>query len=220
MPFVFVQRLSPAALAYANALASGLMLGASFGLVSEGTVYGSVQTVVGAVVGVLFIMGTQAALHRQDLAFGQARGQGARKMLLVMIVMTVHSAAEGIAVGVSFGGGMTLAFAIVIAIAVHNIPEGIAISAVMRPQGVSVAGGASWSIVSSLPQPLLAVPAFLMVGAFARALPYGIGFAAGAMVFMVLEELLPEAYERARKLRVALLVSVSLLGMVFLQRFL
>ena len=220
LPFLVVQRLSPAVLAHANALASGLMLGASFGLVAEGTAYGSVQTVVGAVLGVLFIMGTQAILHRHDVSFAHSRGQGARKMLLIMIVMTVHSFAEGVAVGVSFGGGMTLALVIVIAIAVHNVPEGIAISAVMRPQGVSVGRCALWSIVSSLPQPLMAVPAFLMVGTFEQVLPYGIGFAAGAMVFMVLEELLPEAYERARKLSVALLVSLTLLGMVFFQRYL
>jgi zinc transporter ZupT len=220
LPFVFVQRLSPSVLAHANALASGLMLGASFGLVAEGTAYGSVQTVAGAVLGVLFIMGTQAVLHRYQVSFADARGHSARKMLLIMIVMTVHSFAEGVAVGVSFGGGMTLALVIVIAVAVHNVPEGIAISAVMRPQGVSVAGCAWWSIVSSLPQPMMAVPAFLMVGAFERVLPYGIGFAAGAMVFMVLDELLPEAYERARKLSVALLVSLTLVGMVLFQRYL
>jgi zinc transporter ZupT len=115
---------------------------------------------------------------------------------------------------------MTLAAVIVAAIAVHNVPEGLAISAVLRPRGASVAACAGWSIVSSLPQPLMAVPAFLLVEAFAPALPYGIGFAAGAMVFMVFVELLPEAYDQARRPSVALLVSGTMLGMLLFQQYL
>lgn len=220
LPFAFVRRVSPRIVAVANALAAGLMLGASFGLVAEGTAYGSWQTLAGAVLGVAFILIAQHVLDRHDIQFGQARGAGARQMALIVIVMTVHSFSEGVAVGVSFGGGVTLAAVITIAIAVHNIPEGLAISAVLRPRGVSVLGCAGWSVFSSLPQPLMAVPAFLFVETFRPALPYGIGFAAGAMVFMVLVELLPEAYEEAPRPVVALLVSLTLVGMVWFQQYL
>ncbi len=220
LPFFFVRRISPRVVAVANALAAGLMLGASFGLVAEGTGYGSWQTLTGAVLGVAFILVAQAALAGHDIQFGRARGADARQMALMVIVMTVHSFSEGVAVGVSFGGGATLAAVITIAIAVHNIPEGLAISAVLRPRGVSVLKCAGWSVFSSLPQPLMAVPAFLFVEAFRPALPYGIGFAAGAMVFMVLVELLPEAYEDAPKPAVALLVSLTLVGMVLFQQYL
>ncbi len=220
LPFAFVRSVSPRFAAYANATASGLMLGASFGLVAQGTQYGSLQTVVGATIGVAFIVATQRVLGRYDIVFGRARGVGARRMVLMVVVMTAHSFSEGVAVGVAFGGGVTLAVVITAAIAVHNIPEGLAISAVLRPRGISVLGCAGWSIVSSLPQPLMAVPAFLFVAAFREALPFGIGFAAGAMVFMVLVELLPEAYGRARKPGVALLVSLTMVGMVLFQRYL
>ena len=220
LPFAVVRRVSTQTVAYANALASGLMLGASFGLVAEGTVLGSWQTVLGAVIGVLFILVTQIVLKRHDLEFGRIRGAGARRMVLMLIVMTVHSFAEGVAVGVSFGGGMTLAMVIVVAIAVHNIPEGLAITAVLQPRGTSVPACAGWSIVSSLPQPVMAVPAFLLVDAFRGILPYGIGFAAGAMVFMVLVELLPEAYGRGRRPRVAVLVSATLIAMMLFQQYL
>ncbi|MGH7545809.1 MAG: ZIP family metal transporter, partial [Gemmatimonadota bacterium] len=141
-------------------------------------------------------------------------------MALIVIVMTVHSFAEGVAIGVSFGGDATLAATITIAIAVHNIPEGLAISAVLRPRDVSVLRCAGWSVFSSVPQPLMAVPAFLFVETFREALPYGLGFAAGAMVFMVLGELLPEAYENARRPTVALVVSLTLVGMVLFQQVL
>ncbi|NIM49791.1 MAG: ZIP family metal transporter [Gemmatimonadales bacterium] len=212
--------VSARAVAYANAVASGLMLGASFGLVAEGTRHGSWQTIGGAIVGVAFILATQRFLGRYDIQFGTARGAGARRVTLVLVVMTAHSFAEGVAVGVAFGGGMTLAAVITAAIAVHNIPEGLAISAVLRPRNVSVFRCAAWSIASSLPQPLMAVPAFLFVETFATALPYGMGFAAGAMVVMVFVELLPEAYEQARKPTVALLVSVTLVAMVLFQQYL
>ena len=132
--------------------------------------------------------------------------------------MTAHSFAEGVAVGVAFGGGVEFGILITIAIAVHNIPEGLAISAVMRPKGATVAACAGWSIFSSLPQPLMAVPAFLFVETFRPFLPYGLGFAAGAMVFMVFLELLPEAYEGANKSSIGLIVGLTLGLMILFQR--
>ncbi len=220
LPFAFRRGVSGATAAWANAVASGLMLGASFGLVAEGTRYGAWQTVVGATGGVAFIFLTQRVVARYDVRFSRVSGLGARRMLLMLIVMTVHSFSEGVAVGVSFGGGMALATAITIAIAVHNIPEGLAISAVLRPRGVSLPACVWWSVFSSLPQPLMAVPAYLFVETVRPALPYGIGFAAGAMVYMVLVELLPEAYDQARRAYVALTVCLTLVAMVLFQQYL
>ena len=223
LPFLFVREVSDRFVAYAHAIAAGLMVGASFGLVSEGTVHGRLETLGGALLGVVFILLTQRWLDEYDeeeLVFGAARGAGARKMMLMMVVMTVHSFSEGVAVGVSFGGGVTLATVITVAIAVHNIPEGVAITAVMRPQGVSVSRSAGWSVISSLPQPLMAVPAFLFVEAFRPALPWGLGFAAGAMIFMVLVELLPEAFQEGRRASVATLATVTIIAMTLFQRFL
>jgi zinc transporter, ZIP family len=220
IPFAFVRTVSPKMVAYANAIASGLMMGASFGLVAEGSNYGAGQTVAGGVLGVLFILATQRYLDHNHVEFGGMSGADARQMILMVVVMTVHSFSEGVAVGVAFGGGMALATVITVAIAVHNIPEGLAISAVLRPRGRSVMQCAGWSVFSSLPQPLMAVPAFLFVEAVRPALPYGLGFAAGAMLFMVLVELLPEAFEQARKPAVATLASISLIAMVIFQQFL
>lgn len=219
LPFLFLRQISARAVASANAIAGGLMLGASFGIVAEGTTYGAWQTLVGGLLGVVFILATQRWLGEPDAAMAAA-SHDARRMAMIVIVMTVHSFAEGVAVGVSFGGGPSLALAITVAIAVHNVPEGLAISAVLRPRGKTVLACVGWSIFSSLPQPIMAVPAFLFVDAFRTALPYGLGFAAGAMVFMVLEELLPEAYDRARRPLVAIQVSLTLVAMVLFQQYL
>lgn len=220
IPFAFVRRVSPRIVAYSNAVAAGLMLGASFGLVAEGADHGSAETFGGTVLGVAFILATQRWLARREVRLGEIPKAGARRMLLMMVVMTVHSFTEGVAIGASFAGGLTLAAVITAAIAVHNVPEGLAISAVLRPQGHSVAKCAAWSVFSSLPQPLMAVPAFLFVDAFRPVLPYGIGFAAGAMVFMVFVELLPEALQHARRAPVGLLVSLSLIAMLLFQALL
>lgn len=220
LPFAFVRTVSPRLLAYANAVASGLMLGASFGLVSEGADYGRVSTLAGAVLGVLFVLVAERLLGDRELEVGAVRGEDARKMVLIVLVMTVHSVAEGVAIGTAFAGGATLAALITVAIAVHNVPEGLAISAVLRPRGASVGACAGWSVFSSLPQPLLAVPAYLFVETFRSVLPYGLGFAAGAMVFMVLVELLPEAFDEGRRPVSALLVAAATVGMVLFQQYL
>ncbi len=219
VPFALLPRISPAVEARANALAAGLMLGATFGLAAEGTAQGGWQTMAGAAAGVLFILLVHRLLDRHRFGFKKPQlSAAAKRAVLVLIVMTAHSAAEGIAVGVGFGGGEALALAITVAIAVHNIPEGLAITAVLHSRGTGLLGCAAWSVFSSLPQPLLAVPAFLLVELFQATLPYGLGFAAGAMAFLVLQELLPEAYGHASAAGVALSVTVSLVLMVLFQR--
>lgn len=220
IPFIWARGGSPRAVAYANAIASGLMLGASFELMVEGTRLGSAATVAGAALGVAFILAAERLLAAYPVELGALVGERSHRALLVLLVMTVHSFAEGVAVGVAFGGGEVLAAQITLAIAVHNVPEGLAISAALRSRGAPVLACAGWSVFSSLPQPLMAAPAFAFVDAFAPVLPYGLGFAAGAMVFMVLVELLPEAYGEARRDAIGLLVTVSMVAMILTQRIL
>ncbi len=198
------------------------MVAASVSLVLEGADRSVATTAIGAVAGIAFILVVSVFLHAPHHAhdFGLLRGEDAIKGLLIVAVMTVHSVAEGIGVGAAFGGGETLGFLIAIAIAVHNIPEGLAISLVLVPRGVSVRSAAGWSIFSSLPQPLLAVPAFLFVEAFASVLPAALGFAAGAMVWMVARELLPEAFGQAPVRRVVATAVAAFAAMLAFQLWL
>lgn len=223
LPFLFLREISPRFVAYSSGAAAGLMLGASWGLVAEGVAVEWPATLGGVAAGGLFMMLTRKVLSLRDekeLVFEAVDGEGARKMLLMLVVMTAHSFAEGVAVGVGFGGGATLGAVLTVAIALHNVPEGLAISAVLRPRGVSVARCAGWSVFSSLPQPLMAVPAFLFVETFRSALPWGLGFAAGAMVFMVLTELLPDALEESGPAPIGAIVVASTAAMVLFQRWL
>eukprot|EP00456_Euglypha_rotunda_P014350 TRINITY_DN14493_c0_g1_i6.p1 TRINITY_DN14493_c0_g1~~TRINITY_DN14493_c0_g1_i6.p1 ORF type:complete len:107 (-),score=9.11 TRINITY_DN14493_c0_g1_i6:15-335(-) len=80
--------------------------------------------------------------------------------------MLIHSFSEGVSIGIAFAGSQRLARLVTASLALHNIPEGLAISIVLIKEGVSVQMAAFWSIVSSLPQPLMAVPAFSSVRFF------------------------------------------------------
>lgn len=180
-------------LGVSNALAAGVMLGASTSLIVEGAGRNAGLVAAGVLAGAVFVQVMERVLPSGNQ----------RKALLIVAIMTAHSVAEGVGVGASFGGGDTLGLVIALAIAIHNVPEGVAISLVLVPRGMRVRRAALWSIFTSLPQPLLAVPAFLFVEQFRTVLPAGLGFAAGAMVWMVLRELLPEALEQVPRRRVA-----------------
>jgi len=219
LPFVFVKELPRRWLGASNAVAAGLMLAASFGLLYEGVRYGLLRTLAGALTGLAFIILVRKLLQRDEhpAVFAQMSEMDARKALLMVGVMTMHSFTEGVGVGVSFGGGIELGLFITLAIAVHNIPEGLAISLVLVPRGVSWSRAAFWSVFSSLPQPLTAVPAFVFVETFRPLLPYGLGFASGAMIWMVFSELVPDALEDASGNLVAIIVTLSIFAMMAFQ---
>ena len=215
LPFFFSRRPARNWLGIANGLAAGLMLGASLGLIVEGARYGAERTAVGVLAGAVFIFVSQRVIDSHEaLHLGSLEGADATKALLIVGIMTIHSFAEGVGVGVAFGVEENLGILIGLAIAVHNIPEGLAISLVLVPRGTAPRTAAAWSVFSSLPQPLMAVPAFLFVEQFSEFLPVGLGFAAGAMVWLVAADLLPEALETSRPSAVAGVVAASAIAMV------
>ena len=198
------EKLSPLYAGLANAIACGVMLAASFDMVHEGQPHGPGLVVFGLFCGATFIAFLQKILRaHEDVSFANLVGADARKTLLVVGIMTAHSFGEGSGVGVSFSGvhGWAQGCLMTFAIGVHNVPEGLAVSTVLASKGVKPMQCLFWSIVSSLPQTVTAVPSFLFVETFTSLMPFGVGFSAGCMIWIVFAELLPDAFEGAEDAR-------------------
>lgn len=218
IPFLFVKNFSRWWLSIFHSAAAGLMLGASHNLIREGAQLNPYRAFGGILLGLALIVAADKLIHRgKHVDVGELNGADARKALLILAIMTAHSFAEGIGVGVSFGESEKLGFFITAAIAVHNIPEGLAISLVMIPRGSKIWKTAGWSIFTSLPQPLMAVPAFLFVLTFKPWLPVGLGLAAGAMIWMVFAELIPDALEDASGSAVGIAVTLAFAAILAFQ---
>jgi ZIP family zinc transporter len=116
-----------------------------------------------------------------------------RRSALLMLAMTLHNVPEGMAVGVSFGGGdLGSATALAIGIGLQNIPEGLAIALPLRYGGMSRGRAFFWGQLSAVVEPPAGVLGAALVLASAAFLPYGMAAAAGAMLYVVVEELIPE----------------------------
>ncbi len=209
--------------AFAGAGAAGMMISASvFSLAQEGIALKQArpsapyEVMVGLLLGALFFWGAQRYMTGHD--WGPREG---RKGFLLFLAMFVHSIPEGIAIGVGFAtGDLRFGLVMALAISVHNIPEGIAISLPLHSEGASIWRCAGLSVLSSVPQPLLAVPAALAVWLFKPLLAVSLGFAGGAMIYIVVSELIPDALEEGGRTLTSWGVMVGLTGMLLVTNLL
>lgn len=216
IPFFFKDDISSEYQVVLWGLASGIMVAASiFGLFWEGIRDHSVLPVlVGAFLGGLLVLIASKYLDLVEVNPTKLPEADFKSLLLILGVLTVHSFPEGVAVGVSFAemgieGGAeffglsipVLAITMTIAISIHNIPEGVAVSIPLKNLGMSKMSLVGWSIFTSLPQPIGAVIAFSLVRYAKSFLPYGFGFAGGAMVYLVFTEFFPDALDEGSHLR-------------------
>ena len=195
-------------------IAGGLMVSASvFGLLFEAYQRHSGPLLVGAglLAGVLLVVAAHEIVHRLDYEPADVAAADADVVVNIFFVLFVHSFPEGIAIGVSFVGldllgapgvdvlGLhlpILAVVMTVAIAIHNVPEGVAVGVPLRRQpGIS-----NWrmfwaAVATSLPQPVGAVLAYYFVVLAVQFLGFGYGFAAGAMIYLVIEDVIPEGLE-------------------------
>lgn len=130
-----------------------------------------------------------------------------RRSTLLVLAITLHNIPEGLAVGVAFGAlaadlpsaSLTGALALAIGIGIQNFPEGVAVSMPLRREGMSRGKSFFYGQLSGMFEPLAAVAGAAAVLVMQPLLPYALSFAAGAMIFVVVEEVVPSSHENGNK---------------------
>lgn len=154
--------------------------------------------------GALFLFALDKFLPHLHINFKESEKEGVKtdwhRSTLLVLAITLHNIPEGLAVGVLFGGaaagfdGATIggAVALAIGIGIQNFPEGIAVSMPLRRQGLSRLKSFNYGQLSAIVEPFAAVLGAWAVLTFQPILPYALAFAAGAMIYVVVEEVIPE----------------------------
>lgn len=184
--------------------AAGVMIAASIWslilpsaeLAEEQGIISWLPAAIGFILGIVFLILTNY------LADKLAEKRNGKKINMLLFSVTLHNIPEGMAVGVCFAGflagnvGITLmaAMALSIGIALQNIPEGAIISIPLKLQGMSKGKALLYGIMSGIVEPIAAIITILLLNIVVPLLPYLLSFAAGAMIYVVMEELVPEMH--------------------------
>ena len=213
---VLLRRLNQRLLDVMLGFAAGVMLAASFwSLLAPAIELAAAQGVpswlpaaAGLVLGGLFLRVVDALLPHLHPGYPTTEAEGVatrwHRTTLMVTAITLHNIPEGLAVGVAFGavsaglelnGAITLsgAMALTVGIAIQNFPEGVAVAMPIRAMGVSRFRSFWFGQLSAVVEPIAAVIGAAAVVAFRPLLPYALAFAAGAMIYVVIEELVPES---------------------------
>lgn len=215
VPLALRARLPLVWIGWANALAAGFMLGAAYALIVAGLDRVALQGAAGAVLGIGFVFFSHAVSHTDELDLNRLDETGPAYGYQVVLVNTLHSASEGIAIGAAMAVGRSFGVFLALAIAVHNVAEATVLSSILVSRGVRPRDAAALSIATNLSQVLLAIVTLAIVSAVPGMLPWALGFAAGALIYLVMAELLPESYRQAGRVSIAL-ATVLAMGMVVL----
>jgi ZIP family zinc transporter len=194
--------------------AAGVMVAASFwSLLAPGIAMAEelgqvayITAAVGFMAGGLFLYGIDKVLPHLHLGLKRDQAEGIKttwqRSVLLVLAITLHNIPEGLAVGVAFGAaasgnitGATVAGAIALAIGIglQNFPEGAAVSIPLRREGLSRTKAFLYGQASGIVEPIAGVIGAYAVITMRSILPYALAFAAGAMIYVVIEELIPEA---------------------------
>ena len=209
--FVFIFRsMNRAFLDGMLGFTGGVMVAASFWsllspaiAMSEGEGFIKViPAAVGFLLGALFIFGLDKILPHLHINFKESEGIKTpwHRTTLLALAITLHNIPEGLAVGVLFGGvaagipeaSISGAVILALGIGIQNFPEGIAIAVPLRRQGASRFKSFWYGQMSAIVEPIFGVLGAVAVTFFTPILPYALAFAAGAMIFVVVEEVIPE----------------------------
>jgi len=193
--------------------AAGVMIAASFWsllspaieMAEESNLPSWVPATIGFLAGAVFLWGIDKILPHLHLGFPMKEAEGIKtswqRSVLLVLAITLHNIPEGLAIGVAFGAlaadlpSATLAGAVALAlgIGIQNFPEGAAVSVPLRREGFSRRKSFWYGQLSGFVEPLAGVIGAVAVILMKPILPYALSFAAGAMIFVVVEELIPES---------------------------
>ena len=191
--------------------ASGVMIAASvwsllipaIEMAEEGGQIAWIPAAAGFLHGIGFLLLLDTVTPHQHFQESEPEGIQAslRKTTMLMLAVTLHNIPEGMAVGVTFAGvlsdnvliTMTGAFVLSAGIAIQNFPEGAIISMPLRAQGITKLRAFVYGTLSGIVEPIAAFLTIWLTGLVVPLLPYFLSFAAGAMIYVVVEELIPEA---------------------------
>lgn len=193
--------------------ASGVMVAASvwsllipaMDMSEEMGKYAFIPAAAGFLLGILFLLGMDRAVPHLHMGAECAEGPkcSLKKTTMLVLAVTLHNIPEGMAVGVVFAGMLSQnteitvagAFALSVGIAIQNFPEGAIISMPLKSEGTGKGKAFLYGMLSGAVEPVAAVITILLAGFITPVLPYLLSFAAGAMLYVVVEELIPEASE-------------------------
>ena len=175
-----------------------------------------IPAIIGFIIGIVFLMVLDNLIRKIKIDNDSKEKEKIKKTSIMAIAITLHNIPEGLAVGVCFAGAIsqnaiiTIAGAITLAIgiAVQNVPEGAIISMPLKAQGTSKVKAFLYGMLSGIVEPIGAAITLLITGAIQIVLPYLLSFAAGAMMYVVIEELIPEFKENQNS-------SIGIIGFSF-----
>ena len=164
---------------------------------------GWLPAALGFLLGITFLLILDSVIPHMHLESEKPEGikSKLKKTTMMVFAVTLHNIPEGMAVGVTFAGailgntGITIAgaLALAIGIAIQNFPEGAIISMPLKSEGVSNPRAFLYGAISGIVEPIAAIITILLTEAVVPILPYLLSFAAGAMIYVVVEELIPES---------------------------
>lgn len=225
LPIFFTRNISRTALDCLLGFAAGVMLAAtSFSLIipaidsAGGGVKGAAICLGGILIGGLFIDLIDKWFPDTNLLAGPTRNHdNLRKAWLFILAITVHNFPEGLAVGVGFGdGNLTNGLSLAIAIGLQNIPEGLAVALPLLREGYSSAKAWLVALCTGLVEPLGGLLGIGLVNISRPLLPWSLAFAAGAMLFVIAKEIIPESQKNAASKMATYALLLGFVIMMFL----